>query len=136
MKCSLNVWEVSLRLAIASASVKEDLAGMYPLCGNVGSSGEGKVLTQEDRVPGGYVALLRGKTAVFGVRVWRIALGQLRASRPIECIPLTPSHCRLRSQWWQARAHRRTEWRSAVFLLMKPSSALVPVMAVCWSEEG
>ncbi|GBN97221.1 hypothetical protein AVEN_142854-1 [Araneus ventricosus] len=39
---------------------------MYPLCMIVGSSGQGKVLPQEDRVPDGHVALLRGKTAVFG----------------------------------------------------------------------
>ncbi|GBM88097.1 hypothetical protein AVEN_190494-1 [Araneus ventricosus] len=47
---------------------------MYPLCMIIGSSGQGKVLTQEDRVTGGYVALLRGKTAVFGVWLWRIEL--------------------------------------------------------------
>ncbi|GBN16304.1 hypothetical protein AVEN_221882-1 [Araneus ventricosus] len=40
---------------------------MYALCMIVGSSGQGKVLSQEDRVPGGHVALLRGKTVVFGV---------------------------------------------------------------------
>ncbi|GBM73563.1 hypothetical protein AVEN_98793-1 [Araneus ventricosus] len=46
----------------------------------VGSSGQGKVLPQEDRVPGGYVALLRAKTAVFGVCLWRIVLRQGRNS--------------------------------------------------------
>ncbi|GBM24247.1 hypothetical protein AVEN_46030-1 [Araneus ventricosus] len=61
-----------------SAIFQKDLAGMYPLCMIVGSSGQGKVLTHEDRVPGGHVALLRGKTTVFGVWLWRIVqrLGQ------------------------------------------------------------
>ncbi|GBM98161.1 hypothetical protein AVEN_59790-1 [Araneus ventricosus] len=35
---------------------------MYPMCMIVGCSGQGKVLTQEDRVSGGHVALRRGKT--------------------------------------------------------------------------
>ncbi|GFW56428.1 uncharacterized protein TNCV_2089351 [Trichonephila clavipes] len=51
-----------------------DLAGMYPLCMIVGSSGQGVVLPQEDRVPGGHAALLSGKTAIFGVRLWCIVL--------------------------------------------------------------
>ncbi|GBM81631.1 hypothetical protein AVEN_82357-1 [Araneus ventricosus] len=41
--------------------------------------------------------------------------GQLRARRPVACIPLTPNHCRLRREWCQVRAHWRTEWRSVVF---------------------
>ncbi|GBL92307.1 hypothetical protein AVEN_35850-1 [Araneus ventricosus] len=41
--------------------------------------------------------------------------GQLRARRPVACIPLIPNHCRLRREWCQARAHCRTEWRSVVF---------------------
>ena len=40
---------------------------------------------------------------------------QLRARRPVTCIPLTPSHCRLLLQWCQARAHWRTEWGPIVF---------------------
>ena len=35
----------------------------------------------------------------------RLLEEQLRARRPVACIPLTPSHCRLRLQWCQARAH-------------------------------
>ncbi|GFS66485.1 transposable element Tc1 transposase [Trichonephila clavipes] len=33
----------------------------------------------------------------------------------VACIPLTPSHCHLRCQWCQAKAHWRAEWRSVVF---------------------
>ncbi|GBN21252.1 hypothetical protein AVEN_205900-1 [Araneus ventricosus] len=40
---------------------------------------------------------------------------QLRARRPVACIPLTPRHCRLRRQWCQARAQWRAEWRSVMF---------------------
>ncbi|GBM95972.1 hypothetical protein AVEN_7268-1 [Araneus ventricosus] len=40
---------------------------------------------------------------------------QLRARRPVACIPLTPRHCRLRRQWCQVRAQWRAEWRSVVF---------------------
>ncbi|GBN82670.1 hypothetical protein AVEN_103246-1 [Araneus ventricosus] len=53
---------------------------MYPLCMILGSSGQGKALPQEDRVPSFHVALLGGK-----------------------------------SEWCQARAHWRTEWRSVAF---------------------
>ncbi|GBL84827.1 hypothetical protein AVEN_93856-1 [Araneus ventricosus] len=114
---------------------------MYPLCMLVGSSGQGKVLPQEDWVPGGHVALLRGKTTVFRVWLWRIVLRlkqkfelQLAPQRhnellkigyfkdscaatvdPVVCNPLTPNHCRLRREWCQARAHWRTKWRSVVF---------------------
>ncbi|GBL79108.1 Transposable element Tc1 transposase [Araneus ventricosus] len=45
----------------------------------------------------------------------RLLQGQLRARRPVACIPLTPNHCRLRREWCQARTHWRTEWRSVVF---------------------
>ncbi|GBO37089.1 hypothetical protein AVEN_176224-1 [Araneus ventricosus] len=45
----------------------------------------------------------------------RLLQGQLRARRPVACIPPTPNHCRLRREWCQARAHWRTEWRSVVF---------------------
>ncbi|GFW81254.1 uncharacterized protein TNCV_376021 [Trichonephila clavipes] len=38
----------------------------------VGSSGQGMVLFQDDRFPEHHVVLLRGKTGVFGVRLWRI----------------------------------------------------------------
>ncbi|GFW64128.1 HTH_Tnp_Tc3_2 domain-containing protein [Trichonephila clavipes] len=31
--------------------------------------------------------------------------GHLHAKRPVECILLTPNHCRLRRQWGQVRAH-------------------------------
>ncbi|PRD25479.1 UNVERIFIED_CONTAM: Translation factor GUF1-like protein [Trichonephila clavipes] len=39
---------------------------------STGSNGQGMVLPQEDGVPSGHVALLRRKTAVFNVRLWRI----------------------------------------------------------------
>ncbi|GBN59442.1 Transposable element Tc1 transposase, partial [Araneus ventricosus] len=45
----------------------------------------------------------------------RLLQGQLRARRPVACIPLTPNHCRLRREWRRAKAHWRTEWRSVVF---------------------
>jgi transposase len=50
------------------------------------SSGQMKVLLQEDRVPGGHVALLRGKTAVFGVRLCRIVL-RLRQKFELQLVP-------------------------------------------------
>ena len=40
----------------------------------VGNSGQGRVFPQEDQVPGGHVALLRGKTAAFGKQLWRIVM--------------------------------------------------------------
>ncbi|GBN35713.1 Transposable element Tc1 transposase [Araneus ventricosus] len=84
----------------------------------VGCGGQGMVQPQEDRVPGGLVALLRGKTAAFDVQLCRIVLRLLQKfelQRPVACIPLTPRHCRLRRQWCQARAQWRAEWRSVVF---------------------
>ncbi|GFW50943.1 transposable element Tc1 transposase [Trichonephila clavipes] len=82
----------------------KDLAGMYPLHMTLGNSVKEMVLTQEDRVPSGHLAVLRGKMAVFG-----------DSSEPDACVPLTPSHCHLRRQWCQTRDHRRMEWRSVVF---------------------
>ncbi|GBN85764.1 hypothetical protein AVEN_84072-1 [Araneus ventricosus] len=69
-----------------SAILQKDLAGMYPLCMIVDSSGQGKVLPQEDRVPGGHVALLRGKTAVFGVWLRRVVL-RLRQKFELQLAP-------------------------------------------------
>ncbi|GFV69508.1 uncharacterized protein TNCV_2779231 [Trichonephila clavipes] len=49
-------------------------------------SGQGVALPQEDRVPNGHVALLRGKTAVFGVRLCRIVL-LLRQKFELQLVP-------------------------------------------------
>ncbi|GFV98958.1 uncharacterized protein TNCV_3390211 [Trichonephila clavipes] len=54
----------------------------------VGSNGQGIVLPQADRVPGGHVALMRGKTDVFGVRLWRIVL-RLRQKFEMQLVPLS-----------------------------------------------
>ncbi|GFX01056.1 uncharacterized protein TNCV_4580221 [Trichonephila clavipes] len=62
----LNGYEKS---DLLSAKFQKDLAGMYPLCMIVGSSDQGMVLPQEDRVPRFHVALLRGKITV---RLWCI----------------------------------------------------------------
>ncbi|GFY04549.1 transposable element Tcb2 transposase [Trichonephila clavipes] len=77
----------------------------------VGCSGQGMVLPQENRIPGGHVALLRGTAVAHrtaSAAEIRAAVGtttnrQLRARRPIACIPLTPCYCRLRRQRCQAR---------------------------------
>ncbi|GFV30003.1 HTH_38 domain-containing protein [Trichonephila clavipes] len=76
-------------------------------------SGQGMVLPLEDQ--GKHVAVLKGMTSVFAVRLWCIILRQLRARRQVACIPLIPNHCLLRRQWCQAKVHWRTEWRSVVF---------------------
>ncbi|GFV62417.1 HTH_Tnp_Tc3_2 domain-containing protein [Trichonephila clavipes] len=72
------------------AVLQKDLAGR---CMIVGSSGQGMVLSQKVRVPGGHVPLLRPEL-----------IGR-----------------------WSGDLLR---------FLMKSGSALVPVMAVCWSEGG
>ncbi|GBN78193.1 hypothetical protein AVEN_20715-1 [Araneus ventricosus] len=64
----------------------------------------------------------------------RLLQGQLRARRPVVCIPLTPNHCRLQREWCQARAGGRSG--DLLCFLMKAGSAFVPVMAVCWLEGG
>ncbi|GFX28540.1 phospholipid-transporting ATPase [Trichonephila clavipes] len=98
----------------------------------VRSSDQGMVLSLEDQVPGGHVTLMRGKTTVFGVRLWESSeLG----ARAVACIPLTPSHCRLQHQRCEARAHWKIEGRVVMFL-MKVGSTLVQVMAVCRPERG
>ncbi|GBM70513.1 hypothetical protein AVEN_328-1 [Araneus ventricosus] len=114
---------------------------MYSLCMISGSSGQGKVLPQEDRVQSGHltrpseredrrfrrmaVELRTASAAEFRVGVGttvtqrivtnRLLQEQLRDILPVACIPLTPNHCRLRSEYCQDRAHWRTEWRSVVF---------------------
>ncbi|GFW35682.1 hypothetical protein TNCV_4435321 [Trichonephila clavipes] len=47
---------------------------MYPPCMIVGCSDQEMVLPQEDLVPRGHEALQKGKTAVFGLLLWRIVL--------------------------------------------------------------
>ncbi|GFW29251.1 hypothetical protein TNCV_741931 [Trichonephila clavipes] len=54
--------------------MQKDLDGMYLLPIDVRSSGQKMVLSQENQVPSGHVALLIAKITVFGVRLWRIAL--------------------------------------------------------------
>ncbi|GFV62543.1 uncharacterized protein TNCV_3867241 [Trichonephila clavipes] len=53
--------------------LQKNLAGIYPLYVIV-SSGQGMVLSQENRVSGDHEAVLRGKIVVFGVRLWSIVL--------------------------------------------------------------
>ncbi|GFV50891.1 transposable element Tc1 transposase [Trichonephila clavipes] len=59
--------------------------------------------------------------AAFGTRVIQrttrnhFLQRQLQARNLVAYILLTPSHSRLRRQWFQARAHWRTEWISVVF---------------------
>ncbi|GBM76784.1 hypothetical protein AVEN_48255-1 [Araneus ventricosus] len=128
---------------------------MYPLCMIVGSSGQGKVMSQEDRIPGttegenhrvrrmavahptASTAEIRaavGTTVTQRTVTNRLLQGQLRDRRPVACIPLTPQHCRLRREWCQARVRGRSG--DLLCFLMKAGSALVPVMAVCWLEGG
>ncbi|GBN07516.1 hypothetical protein AVEN_252891-1 [Araneus ventricosus] len=85
---------------------------MYPLCMIVGSSGQGKVLPQEDRVAGGtteredrrvrLMAVAHRTASAVEIRAAvgttvtqltvtnRLFRGQLRVRRPVACIPLTP----------------------------------------------
>ncbi|GBN26918.1 hypothetical protein AVEN_111680-1 [Araneus ventricosus] len=56
-----------------------------------------------------------GNTVTIRTVTNQLLQGQLRARRPVACIPLTPNHCRLRREWCRARAHWRTEWRSVEF---------------------
>ncbi|GBL99942.1 hypothetical protein AVEN_19431-1 [Araneus ventricosus] len=56
-----------------------------------------------------------GITVTQRTVTYRLLQGQLRARRPVGCIPLTPNHCRLRHEWCQARAHWRAEGISVVF---------------------
>ncbi|GFX87851.1 HTH_Tnp_Tc3_2 domain-containing protein [Trichonephila clavipes] len=66
-----------------------------------------------------------GTTVTQRTVINRLLQEQLQASA---CIPLTPSHCRLRCQWCKARAH----WgMDLLCFLMKSGSALEPVMSVC-----
>ncbi|GFV66302.1 uncharacterized protein TNCV_2737161 [Trichonephila clavipes] len=66
--------------------LQKDLARMYPLCMILGSSGQVLTLPQEDRIRGGHVELLRGKTPVFDVRLWRITL-LLRQKFELQLVP-------------------------------------------------
>ncbi|GFX53343.1 hypothetical protein TNCV_2945831 [Trichonephila clavipes] len=47
---------------------------MYPMYMIFGSTGQGMVLPQEDRVPSGHVTLLKMKTIVFNLRMRLIVL--------------------------------------------------------------
>lgn len=54
--------------------LQKDMEIIYPLCTIPGSRGQGNILLQDDHVPGVHIVLLRGKTAVFGVKLWRNVL--------------------------------------------------------------
>ncbi|GBO38397.1 hypothetical protein AVEN_224615-1 [Araneus ventricosus] len=58
-----------------------------------------------------------GTTVTQRIVTNRLLQRQLRARRPVACIPLTPNHCRLRCERCQARAHWRTdpEFKGGVF---------------------
>ncbi|GFU59351.1 uncharacterized protein TNCV_4198701 [Trichonephila clavipes] len=94
--------------------IAERLGRNVPLCMLVGSNGQGMALPKEDQVPGGHIALLRGKIAVSGVLLRRIESaaeiraavgttvtqqtvrnrlrqGQLKANQPVACIQATTS---------------------------------------------
>ncbi|GBM75879.1 Transposable element Tcb2 transposase [Araneus ventricosus] len=55
-----------------------------------------------------------GNTVKIRTVTNQLLQGQLRARRPVACIPLTPNHCRLRREWCRARAHWRIKRRSVV----------------------
>ncbi|GFU64398.1 uncharacterized protein TNCV_3947651 [Trichonephila clavipes] len=57
-----------------STILQKDMSGMYPVRMFVESSSQEMVLPQEEQVPSGHVALLRGKTTVFGIRLLCIVL--------------------------------------------------------------
>ncbi|GFX84706.1 uncharacterized protein TNCV_725131 [Trichonephila clavipes] len=62
--------------------------GMYPLCTIFErSSGQKMVLPQEGWVPGGHIALMRGKTTILScIRLWRIVL-RLRQNFHLQLVP-------------------------------------------------
>ncbi|GFU89446.1 hypothetical protein TNCV_3649941 [Trichonephila clavipes] len=57
------------------------------------------------------------------------------ARRSVACIPLTPSHCRLRRRWCHARLFGRRRG-GLLFFLIKAGSTLVPVMTMCGQKEA
>ncbi|GBN99332.1 hypothetical protein AVEN_163214-1 [Araneus ventricosus] len=69
-----RVISVTRRWIFFSRNWKKDVAGMYPLCMTDGGNSHRKVLFQEDRDPATRGPLLRGKTAVFTVRLWSTVL--------------------------------------------------------------
>ncbi|GFT05949.1 transposable element Tcb2 transposase [Trichonephila clavipes] len=82
---------------------------MYPLYMIAGSSGQGMVLPQEDRVPDGHASYCGKNRAAVGTTTTqrtdrnRLLHGQLRARRTVVYISLTPSHCHFRCQWCQVK---------------------------------
>ncbi|GBN49766.1 hypothetical protein AVEN_36003-1 [Araneus ventricosus] len=70
----------------SSRDIAERLGRNVSTVMSLDSSGQGKVLPQEDLVKGGHVALLRGKTAVFSVWLWRIVL-RLRQKFELQLAP-------------------------------------------------
>ncbi|GFX26355.1 hypothetical protein TNCV_949531 [Trichonephila clavipes] len=97
-----------------SMILQKVLNGMYPLSISVCSIGQKEgYFYKTTEFPDGRVAIMAGNTAVCSVRQWRIVMcllppigttvtqrtltnslfqGQLRASHPVACIPLTPSY--------------------------------------------
>ncbi|GBO11602.1 hypothetical protein AVEN_145261-1 [Araneus ventricosus] len=69
-------------------------------------------------------------TVIQRTVTFRLLQGQLRARRPVACIPLTPNHCRCDVSGVNIELIGERSIDLLCFL-MKSGSPLVPVIAVC-----
>ncbi|GFX57832.1 uncharacterized protein TNCV_943921 [Trichonephila clavipes] len=120
---------------------------MYPLYVTVGSSGQGIVLPQEDRVARGHYREGRPLFSAYGYgasySVWYhnelLETGYLKDSsepdaqeRVFHCLQVIAvcDACGVKTELIAGRNG------DLLCFLLKAGSALVPVMTVCWSEGG
>ncbi|GFV80699.1 transposable element Tc1 transposase [Trichonephila clavipes] len=98
----------------------------------VESIGQGMVLPQEERIPGGHVALLRGKTAVFGVRC---GISYCVCGRNSSVFHLLQAIAICDASGVKPELNEGWSGHLLCFL-MKAGLALVIAMVVCWSQGG
>lgn len=115
---------------------------IYTLHNNLAAVVKGGYCFKNERVPGYHVALLRGKTAVFGVWLWHMIMrlqqkfelqwpstncfksvtSRIAPSQTSCSVHCTDSKPQPFAKWCQATARWRTEWRSVEVVVWRAIS--------------
>ncbi|GFU91612.1 hypothetical protein TNCV_2543751 [Trichonephila clavipes] len=95
----------------------------------VGNSSQVMVLPQEDQVPEGHVSILRG-------RIRRTAVATALSEAPCSVHSTDSKPLPFATPVVSSQSSLEDGMETFCVFLLKAGSALVPVMAECWSEGG